>query len=291
MSEKYSRLSIRSSALTIVISIALVLTLLGITSLVVLKAKSVSDYVKENITVTVFLDETAKDADIIALQKSIDASPYRRATVYVSKEEAAKKLQEDLGEDFIKTLGFNPLQPSIEISLRAAYANNDSIAWIEKELREDTQVKDVYYQKSMVSAMNENINQITIGILIFSGLLLLISIGLINNTIRLAIYSKRFLIRTMNLVGATQGFIRRPFVLSGIRNGIFGAIVAIALISGIIYGLDHVPDFHFIGITDLKTLAILYGLVTVLGIFIAWICTALAVRKYLRQDIDSLYKN
>lgn len=291
MSGKYSRLSIRSSSVTIVISIALVLVLLGITSLLVLKAKAVSDYVKENITVTVFLDESAKDADIIELQKTIDASAYRRATVYVSKDEAAKKLQEDLGEDFIKTLGFNPLQPSIEISLKAAYANNDSIAWIEKELRENAKVNDVYYQKSMVSAMNENMRQITVGILLFSGLLLLISIGLINNTIRLAIYSKRFLIRTMNLVGATQGFIRKPFVLGGIRNGIFGAIVAIAIISGLIYGLDHVPDFHFIGIADLKTLGILYGLVTVLGIFIAWICTWFAVRKYLRQDIDALYRN
>lgn len=291
MSGKYSRFSIRSSSFTIVISITLVLVLLGLLSLLVLKAKAVSDFVKENITITVFLDENAKDADVIMLQKSIDASPYRRSSAYITKDEAAKTLQQDLGEDFIKTLGYNPLQPSIEVNLKAEYANNDSIAWIEKELREDTKVKDVLYQKSMVSTVNENIRTVSISILVFSGILLLIAVALINNTIRLAIYSKRFLIRTMNLVGATQRFIRRPFVLSGVRNGIFGSILAIAIISGVVYLLDRIPDFHLIDISDIKTLGMIYGLVVALGILITWISTSLAVRKYLRQDIDALYKN
>jgi len=286
------RLSLRSSAFTIVISISLVLTMLGVLCLIVLNARTLSNYAKENILVTVFLDENAKEADIIALQKSIDASPYRHSSVYVTKEEAAKRLQEDIGEDFIKTLGFNPLEPSIEVYLKAEYANNDSLAWIEKELREDAKVKDVHYQKRFVSAMNENIRDWSIGLLIFSGLLLIIAVALINNTIRLAIYSKRFLIRTMNLVGATQRFIRRPFVLSGIRNGIFGAILAIGFLSGLIYLLDKIaPELHLLEVTDLKTLAILFGMVVALGILITWISTWLAVRKYLRQDIDALYKN
>lgn len=286
-----SRFSIRSSSFTIVLSIALVLTMLGLLCLILLKAKSLSDYVKENIIITVFLDENSKESDIISLQKKIDASPYRRSSIHVTKEEAAKSLQAELGDDFIQTLGYNPLEPSIEISLKANYANNDSIAWIEKELRSDIKVKDVHYHKNMVSAMNENVKKWSIGLLVFSGVLLLIAIALINNTIRLSIYSKRFLIRTMTLVGATQRFIRRPFVLSGIRNGIFGSILAIGFVSGIIYGLDQVPDFHDLSVAEPQTLLVLFGLITLLGIIITWISTTLSVRKYLRQDMDALYKN
>lgn len=286
-----SRFSIRSSSFTIVLSIALVLTMLGLLCLILLKAKSLSDYVKENIILTVFLDENSKESDIITLQKKIDASPYRRSSIHVTKEEAAKSLQEELGDDFIQTLGFNPLEPSIEISLKANYANNDSIAWIEKELRSDSKVKDVHYHKNMVSAMNENVKKWSIGLLVFSVVLLLIAIALINNTIRLSIYSKRFLIRTMTLVGATQRFIRRPFVLSGIRNGIFGSILAIGFVSGIIYGLDQIPDFHNLSVAEPKTLLVLFGMITLLGIIITWISTTLSVRKYLRQDMDALYRN
>ena len=286
-----SRFSIRSSSFTIVLSIALVLTMLGLLCLILLKAKSLSDYVKENIIITVFLDENSKESDIISLKKKIDASPSRRSSVHVTKEEAAKSLQEELGDDFIQTLGYNPLEPSIEISLKASYANNDSIAWIENELRSDIKVKDVHYHKNMVSAMNENVKKWSIGLLVFSGVLLLIAIALINNTIRLSIYSKRFLIRTMTLVGATQRFIRRPFVLSGIRNGIFGSILAIAFVCGIIYGLDQIPDFHSLSVAEPQTLLILFGLITTLGILITWISTTLSVRKYLRQDMDALYKN
>jgi cell division transport system permease protein len=290
MSESKIRRRSGGSNVTIVISISLVLVMLGILSVLILKAKMVADYVKENINITVFLDENSKDVDVLALQKSIDAEPYRRSTVYVSREEAAKKLTEDLGEDFIKTLGYNPLQPSIEIYLNAEYANNDSIAWIEQQLREDSRIRDVMYQKDMIAAMNERMGSISLIIIIFSGALLVVAVGLIFNTIRLSIYAQRFLIRTMNLVGATQAFIRRPFVWKGIRNGIVGALIAIVITVGIVLLLDrYFRDLKLIQVADIETLGILCALQILLGILITWISTALAVRKFLRQSTDALY--
>ena len=290
MSDSKIRRRSGGSNVTIVISISLVLVMLGILSVLILKAKMIADYVKENINITVFLDENSKDVDVLALQKSIDAEPYRRSTVYVSREEAAKKLTEDLGEDFIKTLGYNPLQPSIEIYLNAEYANNDSIAWIEQQLREDSRIRDVMYQKDMIAAMNERMGSISLIILIFSGALLVVAVGLIFNTIRLSIYAQRFLIRTMNLVGATQSFIRRPFVWKGIRNGIIGALIAIVITVGIVLLLDrYFHDLKLIQVADVETLGILCALQILLGILITWLSTALAVRKFLRQSTDALY--
>jgi cell division transport system permease protein len=295
MSETPRRRS-SGSNLTIIISISLVLVMLGLLSVLLLKADQLKRYVSESVNITVFMDENAKDIDIKALQKSIDVKPWRRSTVSVSKEEAAKKLTEDLGEDFIKTLGYNPLQPSIEIYLNAEYVNNDSISGvdgkggIEKELREDSRVKDVVYQKDMIGVMNERMGSISLVILIFSGALLVVAIGLIFNTIRLAIYSQRFLIRTMNLVGATQAFIRRPFVWRGIRNGIIGAIIAILITVGIVLLIDqNFRDLKLIEVADVETLGILCGIQIMLGILIAWISASLAVRKFLRQSTDALY--
>lgn len=262
--------------------------MLGLLSVLLLKAEQVARYVSESVNITVFLGDDVKDPQ--AFQKSIDVQPWRRSTVLVSKEEAAKKLTEDLGEDFIKTLGYNPLQTSVEIYLNAEYVNNDSIAWIEQELREDSRVKDVVYQKDMIGVMNERMGSISLVILIFSGALLVVAIGLIFNTIRLAIYSQRFLIRTMNLVGATQGFIRRPFVYRGIRNGIIGAIIAIIITVGIVLVLDqNFRDLKLIAVADVETLGILCGIQILLGIIIAWASASLAVRKFLRQSTDALY--
>ncbi|CAN5208635.1 permease-like cell division protein FtsX [soil metagenome] len=292
MTEVSVRRRFRTSSVTIVVSISLVLVMLGLLGVLVLKAHAVANYVKENIKITAFLDPDAKDVDVISLQKSIDAEPWRRSTEFVSKDEAAKQLQNDLGEDFVKTLGFNPLQPSIEIYLRAGYANADSIKWIEQDLRDDSRIKDVYYQKDMVSAVNERMGSISLVILIFSAALLFIAVGLIFNTIRLAIYSQRFLIRTMNLVGATQAFIRRPFVTKGIINGIIGAIIAIVITTAIVLSLDkNFKDLSLIEVADVQTLAILCGLQIVLGIIITWISTAMAVRKFIRQGTDALYAN
>jgi cell division transport system permease protein len=289
MSETQRRRS-SGSNLTIIISISLVLVMLGLLSVLLLKADQVARYVSESVNITVFLDENAKDVDVLALQKSIDAEPWRRSTVFVSKEEAAKKLTEELGEDFIKTLGYNPLQPSIEIYLNYQYANNDSIAWIEQQLREDSRIKDVVYQKDMIGVMNERMGSISLVILIFSGALLVVAIGLIFNTIRLAIYSQRFLIRTMKLVGATQAFIRRPFVWRGVRNGLIGAMIAILITVGIVLVADrYFRDLKLVQVADVETLGMLCAIQVMLGILIAWISASLAVRKFLRQSTDALY--
>jgi cell division transport system permease protein len=277
------------SNVTIVISITLVLVMLGLLSVLLLKAEQVARFVSESVNITVYLADDVKDVE--GFQKQvIDIKPWRRGSDIVYKEEAAKKLTEELGEDFIKTLGYNPLQNSIEVFLKAEYVNNDSIAIIEQELREDSRVKDVVYQKDMIGVMNERMSTISLVILIFSGALLIVAIGLIFNTIRLAIYSQRFLIRTMNLVGATQAFIRRPFVWRGIRNGILGAIFAIIITVGIVLLIDNnFRDLKLIDVADVETLGILCAIQILLGIMIAWISASLAVRKFLRQSTESLY--
>lgn len=286
--EKYVSRRAASSSFTTIISIALVLFMLGLLGLIILHAKKLSDYVKESIGFSIILKENVKEVDIVQLQKTLDATEYVKYTEYITKEQAAESLKEDLGEDFISFLGYNPLLASIDVYLQADYANNDSIAWIEKELTANNKVKEVIYQKSLIKMVNENIKKISLVILGFSALLLLIAIALINNTIRLSIYSKRFLIKTMQLVGATKSFIRRPFVWKGILHGLLGSFIAIALLIGVIYlAQREVPELFELQDTDL--FLAMFAIVVVLGIFMAWLSTTLAVRKYLRLKTEDLY--
>lgn len=286
--EKYVRRKAQSSYFSTVISISLVLFMLGALGLIVLHAKKLSDYVKENIGFSIILKENVKEVDIVQLQKTLDAAYYVKSTEYITKEKAAESLKNDLGEDFISFLGYNPLLASIEVRLKADYANNDSIAWIERELLSNSKVKEVIYQKSLISMVNENIKKISLVMLGFSALLLVISIALINNTIRLSIYSKRFLIKSMQLVGATKGFIRRPFVIKGIMQGIYAGLIAIALLVGLLYlAQREIPELLFL--QDEKLIALLFAFVLLLGVFISWFSTFLAVRKYLRLKTDDLY--
>jgi cell division transport system permease protein len=288
VNEKYARRKAQSSYFSTVISISLVLFMLGTLGLIVLHAQKLSDYVKENIGFSVILKENVKEVDIVQLQKTLDAANYVKSTEYITKEKAAESLKNDLGEDFISFLGYNPLLASIEVRLKADFANNDSIAWIERDLLSNTKVKEVIYQKSLISMVNENIKKISLVMLGFSALLLLISIALINNTIRLSIYSKRFLIKSMQLVGATKGFIRRPFVIKGIMQGIYAGIISVALLVGLLYlAQREIPELLFL--QDEQLIAILFGFVILLGILISWFSTFLAVRKYLRLKTDDLY--
>ncbi len=288
MSDKYTSRKVQSSSLTTIVSLSLVLFMLGLLAIIILNTRKLSDNVKENIGFQIILNDNAKEVDIQHLTKSLDASDYVKSTEFITKEEAAKRLQEDLGEDFINFLGFNPLLSSINVHLKAGYANTDSLTWIEKDLLDTKLVKEVIYQKSLVSLINENVQKISLIILGFSGLLMLIALALINNTIRLSIYSKRFIIKTMQLVGATQSFIRRPFVLKGIKHGIYGAAVAILMLIGVLYfAQKQLPELA--ELQDRNMLLTLFGLVIILGIIISWISTALAVRKYLRLKSDDLY--
>ena len=235
MSDKYSKRRLTGSSITTVVSLSLVLFMLGLLGIIILNTNKLADNVKENIGFQIILSDNAKEADVQHLTKTLEGSAYVKSTEFITKEEAAVRLQKDLGEDFINFLGYNPLLSSINVHLKAGYANADSLSWIEKDMLQSKIVKEVVYQKSLVTMINENVKKISLVILIFSGLLMIIALALINNTIRLSIYSKRFIIKTMQLVGATQKFIRRPFVIKGIKHGIYGALIAISMLIGVLY--------------------------------------------------------
>lgn len=285
---KITKRRLRSSFMTSVVSIALVLFLLGILGLLVLNAKKISEYVKENIGFSIILKEGVKEVEIIRLQKMLDTKEYVKSTKYVTKEEAARELKKDLGEDFVDFLGYNPLLASIDVHLHAQYANPKGINNIKQDLQQYEEIKEVFYQKSLVELINQNIRKIGLIILIFSGFLFFIAITLIHNTIRLSIYSKRFIINTMQLVGATRGFIRRPFIFRGILHGIYGSIIAMGLLSGVIYLLQD--EFsNIISLHDVEVVSMLFGGVLLMGILISWISTYIAVNKYLKMNPDRLY--
>lgn len=263
--------------------------MLGLLGLIIIHARKISTYVKENIELSIFLNENAKETDIAHFEKSLDASKFVKTTEYVTKEEAAKRLKADLGEDFVSFLGYNPLLPSLNIRLYANYANADSLKWIEQQLTKNTLTKEVYYQKSLVNLVNENINTIALILFAFSGLLGIIAIALINNTIRLALYSKRFLIKSMQLVGATRSFIRRPFISKGLLHGLYGGIIADLLLIGILYITQReIPDIVEVQ-KDVELFAALFLVIILIGVIISWISTLFAVSKYLRTKLDELY--
>lgn len=286
--EKVHKRKIRSSNLQAVVSISLVLFMLGILGLIMLYAQTLSIYVKENIGFSVIMKDNTKEVDIMQMQKFMDASPYVKSTEYINKDEAAERLKKDLGEDFVDFLGYNPLLPSIDVRLKAVYANPDSLAKIEATLLEDSKVHEIYYQKSLVEVINRNVRRMGIVILLFCGLLSIIAVALINNTIRLSVYSKRFIIKSMQLVGATQAFIRKPFVISGIVRGIIGALIANLMLFGVIlYVKQAAPELF--ALQELVITAILFTGVIVSGALISWLSTTFAVRKYLRLKGDDLY--
>jgi cell division transport system permease protein len=206
--KKVSKGRLQSSYLTTIVSITLVLFMLGLLGLILLNSKKIADHVRENIGFSIIMYEGVREARIMELKKTLDASDFVKYTEYITSDEAAYELQNQLGEDFIGFLGYNPLLPSIDLRLNSQYANVDSLKVIESQLLENPDIKEVYYQESLVEMINQNVRRISIFILIFSTLLLIIAVALINNTIRLSVYSKRFLIRTMQLVGATKSFIR-----------------------------------------------------------------------------------
>lgn len=286
--DRYAKRRLASSYLSTIVGITLVLYMLGLLGLIIMHAKKLSDYVKENIGFTVFLNEEVKDVDIIQLQKTLDAREYVKSTEFITKERAAVDLQKDIGDDFVSFLGYNPLSSSIEVRFKAGFANSDSLTVLETELVKNKLVKEVSYQKSLVSLVNENLRKISLILLGFSSLLLIIAIALINNTIRLSVYSKRFLIRTMQLIGATENFIRKPFLLKGVVQGIAGSVIAIVLLVFTLYFTQQeVPELR--ELQDAGLFIKLFIFVTLLGIIISWISTYMAVRKYLRINTDYLY--
>lgn len=280
---------LRVSYLTTVVSITLVLFVLGVLGYLILNAKKVSDHVKENIGLSIIMKDGVKESDIIKLQKSLDRKIYIKETEYISKEDAAKSLQEDLGEDFISFLGYNPLEPSIEVRVKADWANSDSLAIIKQQLiKSNSGIKEIQYQETLVQSINDNIAKISLIIIGFSILLLITALALINNTIRLSVYSRRFIIRSMQLVGATESFIRKPFIHKGIGQGFISALIANILIFCMLWiGQKEIPELF--NLKEVEIIGVLFLLVIVFGILITWASNYLAVRKYLRINIDNLY--
>ncbi|HEX2976925.1 MAG TPA: permease-like cell division protein FtsX [Bacteroidales bacterium] len=284
----YPKSRLTGSYLTVVISVSLVLFLLGLLGLLIVNARQLSDYFRESLSFYIILDENSRETDIHTLQKDLDAKPYVKSTKYVSKEEAAAKMKEDLGEDFINFLGDNPLPPSIDVFLYAGYTNADSVSRIEKYVSEYPFVKEVYYQESLMTLINENIRKISVFLLIISTFLFVISITIINNTIRLSIYSKRFLIRTMHLVGATRSFIRKPFLIQSVLQGLLSSLIAMSLIAGLLYLVEK-EFFAVFAFETPEVLLILGAAIIAAGILINLVSTFFSVNRYLDIPEDKLY--
>ncbi|MFT4982955.1 MAG: cell division transport system permease protein [Bacteroidia bacterium] len=285
---KAHRKQIWRSNFMAVVSITLVLLMLGLLGLVMLYAKALSGYVKENVGFTIFMKDKAKEVDILQFQKFLDASDFVKSTDYVTADEAAEMLQETLGEDFVGFMGYNPLKRSIDVKIKSDFANEDGIINIQSDLLKNPLIYEIDYPVDLIRFINKNVRKAGFIILGFVVLLSLIAISLINNNIRLAVYSKRFIINSMKLVGATQGFIRRPFIYEGVTRGILGALIANVLLAGFIYITNqNVPELF--GLEDVEIVFTLFGAVLLLGLFISFLSTTFAVHKYLRLNADELY--
>ena len=270
------------------ISTMLVLLLLGTVVFFVLSANNLSNYVRENIGFTVLVSDDMKEPEALGFQKALGEKAYVKESVYISKEQALKEQTEAMGTDPAEFLGYNPFTASIEIKLNAAYANSDSIAWIEKEIRANKKVMEVSYPQDLLDSVNRNLQKLSLFLLGFAALLTLISFALINNTIRLAIYSKRFLIHTMKLVGASWGFIRRPFLVRNLWIGIIAAVLADTLLMGMAYMLVKYEP-QLIDIITPEALLIVLGSVFVFGVVITCMCAYISINKYLRMKASALY--
>ena len=266
----------------------LVLLLLGLVVFFVLGAHNLSVYVKENINFSILISDDMKESDILKLQKKLDKEPFVKATEYISKKQALREQTEAMGTDPQEFLGYNPFTASIEVKLHSDYANSDSIAKIEKKIKKNTNIQEVLYQKDLIDAVNDNIRNISLMLLGLAVILTFISFALINNTIRLTIYSKRFLIHTMKLVGASWSFIRRPFLRRNFWIGVLSAVIADAVLWGAAYWLvSYEPELIRVITPDVMLLVSVS--VLIFGVLITWLCALLSINKYLKMKAGTLY--
>lgn len=285
---KYFRRKARRTTVTAVISISLVLFLLGMFSVLVMNAKMLSDYVKENLEVQIYVQEDAELRDIKTLERQLKAYPFVRELDFISKETAVEILTEDLGENFVDFLGYNPLLASFNLTVNATYANSDSLLVIKEGLLANPIVKEVYYQDVVLDLINKNLRTMALVVGAFSILLLLITVTLINNSIRLSLYSQRFLIKSMQLVGATSWFIKKPYLSKSLIQGLLSTFIAV----GLLFGVLQIGDAQLPELRDLRndqfTLFIAGGMLLI-GLVISLLSTWFAISKYLRNKIDDLY--
>lgn len=285
---KLARTSLRSTYVSTLMSISLVLFLIGVLGILLLYGKKISEYVKENVTLSIVIKEEAKQEEIDKLMQMLEHSEKIREATFVSRDSAAAEMKTELGEDFVDFLGYNPLLHSIEVHFSAHYADNESIAELEQSLNAVPIVKEVYYQKSLVDVVNRNLKTITLIIIGFSIMLCIISIVLVNTTIQLSIFARRLLIKSMQLVGATRNFIRKPFLIKGILNGLAGGLIAGALLAGMFY-FAHRELPNLFPLEDMKMIAVVIGSVVTIGILISGISTWLSLNRYLSRHRDELY--
>jgi len=286
--EKYQKKRLRSSYLSVIVSIALVLFLVGLLGLLVLKTKALAEHFKEQVTLSVFLKDTTPEENVTAFVKELGAADFTKDVVFVSKEQAAELMQAEIGQDFLEFLGTNPLKNVVNIHLQSGFVTQEKIEEIEQNLIKNNIVHEISYDKPLIELLNKNIKRISLWVLVLSGLLTLIAVVLINSSIRLSVYSKRFIIKTMQMVGATKSFIRRPFIWTSIKLGIIGAIIAIIALTGLSYYIEkQVPEISLLNNLDL--LAIVFAGVLVLGILITWLSTFFATRRFLNLRTNELY--
>lgn len=286
--DKINRFTIINAKITSIVSVTLVLLLMGLTVLTFFVGKGISSYVKENMSFSVMLSEDVSDSEISNLRKRLDSMPFVKSSLFISKEVAKEQLIEDLGEDPEELLGYNPVTDCIEIRLHSNYANSDSLTFVSQQIKAETNVDDLLYRQEALDLVNNNLTKISTILLVLSLILLFISFTLIRNTIRLSIYSKRFIINTMRLVGATNSFIRKPFIIRNIVDGIFAALIANLLIMGLLYYMtQQYADLR--SILQTNDLIYVFASVIALGITITYLSTIFAVNHYLRMKSNHLY--
>ena len=286
--EKFQKRRVITSYFSVVLSIFLVLFLLGILGLFVINSKRLSDNFKEEIAMTVFFKTEATDSVIKAFNSELKTAKFAKSFEYVSKEKAAEKHMKVIGEDFMQFLGVNPLQNSFDIHLKADYVTNEGIAKIENRLRKNDMIADIVYDKQLVTLVNDNIKNISMWILIVSCVFALVSVLLINSSLRLSIYANRFIIKTMQMVGATKSFIRKPFIQRSVYLGLIGSALAIVALIGVLIYIQ--TTFPSLGILEDKlAIAIVIVGVIVLGVVITWISTFFATQRFLNLRTDDLY--
>ncbi|KAB5485084.1 MULTISPECIES: cell division protein FtsX [Flagellimonas] len=286
--ERYQRRKLISSYFSVVLSIGLVLFLLGALGLLVLNTKKLGDHFKEQITISVFLKDSAKPVEIDQLQKSLALAEYTKSAEYISKEDAAEQYSEDIGENFVEFLGYNPLKNSIDVHLKADFVSPEQITEIAEGIAEKTYVDEVSYDKPLIELLNDNARKIGLWILVASAIFTVIAVLLINSSIRLSIYSKRFIIKTMQMVGATKKFIRRPFIWTNIKLGMVGALVALVSLGILLYYINkNFPELNLFD--DYPVLILLFVGVFGLGVVISWASTHFATQRFLNLRTDHLY--
>lgn len=288
LNDRHIKRRLQTASLSTMLSISLVLLMIGCMGIIFINTTKLTNYIKENIGVSLVLNENIKKVDRLQLQRNLETSDWVKSTQYISKEEAAKILENDLGEDFISFLGYNPLSSSIEVFFNGQYANQENFISLQNKWKNSDLVDEVIIQKDLIDSINTNVRKLSLVLISFCVLLLIVSIALINNTIRLTVYSKRFIIRTMKLIGATNSFVRKPFLKSGLSQGAYSGLMGILLLTLVLLSIEkEIPEFLIL--QDLSSLVIIFASTFLFGLLISFVVTRIAVNRYLSMNEKDLY--